>query len=286
MQNLPDAIRNMKDERYLKLLRKTIKNPVQKGVAFPGFPSADVQTTFVGSANETSLNEAFQFWQLVKREARLGGRPLQRDSRLLDFGCGWGRYLRFFWKDIDVANLHGCDVNDMIVTLCRDLQVPGQIDHIDPLGTLPYQDGGLDHAMAYSVFTHLPEPVHLHWMRELARVMAPGGIFCLTLESRRFLDFIAQIPPQPNNAWYAMLAAHKPRLPDYCRDYDADAFVFMPTNKGVESTYGDAAVPLSWIRERWQPWFEVLTYIDDPARFWQAVLVVRRTGVALSAAQA
>lgn len=281
MQNLPDAITRLNDRQYLKLLKKTLKQPVQMGIGFPGFPSAELQTNFVGSANERSLDEAFQFYRLVKDEAHKGGSPLLRDSHFLDFGCGWGRYLRFFWKDIDVHNLYGCDVNDMVIALCRELQVPGRLDTIDPLGRLPYPDASVDQAMAYSVFTHLPEPVHLHWMHELARVLRPGGIFCLTLEPRRFLDFIARIPAHPGNGWYQDLAAHKPALARLYREYDAGQLVFMPTNAGMEATYGDAAVPLSWIRRHWSPWFEVQTWIDNRWRFWQAVLVVRRTEAAL-----
>jgi hypothetical protein len=81
--------------------------------------------------------------------------------------------------------------------------------------------------------------------------------------------------------WYKMLSAHKPHLPEFYKDFDAGNFVFMPTNKGVEVTYGDAAVPLAYIEKNWSPYFEVLEYVDDSNRFWQAVLVVRRTNFGL-----
>src|SRR5690606_23608689 len=115
----------------------------------------------------------------------------------------------------------------------------GHIAQIDTLGALPYPVASFDNAMAYSVFTHLPEPVHLHWMKELARVLRPGAVFVLTLEPRRFLDFIATVQ-EPENDWHRMLLAHRAHLPDYYRAFDSGGFVFMPTNAGAEERYGDA----------------------------------------------
>jgi len=42
-----------------------------------------------------------------------------------------------------------------------------------------------------------------------------------------------------------------------------------------ESTYGDAVVPMSWIAKNWSGW-AINEYIDDKARFWQAVLVLQK----------
>jgi SAM-dependent methyltransferase len=278
--NLPDKVRNYNDRKWLKLLVASIKKPVLKGIEFPRFPSDEIQTMFVGSANKQSLMEAFSFYQFFKKEASIALNPVSVQSRFLDFGCGWGRYLRFFWKDVGIYNLYGCDVDDEIVDLCHSLNVPGKIDKIERLGRFPYSDSFFDSVMAYSVFTHLPEKVHLHWVNELARVTRPGGIFILTLEPRRFMDFIADTPPS-DNSWHQSLSAHKPNLPDYYREFDAGNLVFMPTNKGIEDFYGDAVVPLSYIEKNWSPHFEVINYLDDPDQFWQAVLVVRRTEIAL-----
>ena len=280
-QVLPADIRSLDDEEWLELLISSIENPVISNIGFPRFPQKALQSTFVGSANETALNEAFNFYRLVKEESSRAGNPIRQDGHFLDFGCGWGRYLRFFWKDVDIDNLYGCDVNPMIVDTCHTLGVPGKIRTIDPLGRLPYEDSTMDHVMAYSVFTHLPESVHLHWVREIARVTKPGAIFALTLEPRRFIDFIANIPEPAEHEWYRKLASHKPKLAGFYEEFDNGNLVFMPTNEDMESTYGDAVVPLGYIEQHWQPCFDVLRYIDNEEQFWQAVLVVQRTGAPL-----
>ena len=43
------------------------------------------------------------------------GRALTPETHVLDFGCGWGRIIRFFLKDIDPARLHGTDVFEEMV---------------------------------------------------------------------------------------------------------------------------------------------------------------------------
>lgn len=277
ISKLPEKIRSLSDEAWLKMLIRSISNPHVEGIDFPGFPDEAIQTRYVGAANETTLREAGNFYVFFKEQARELGCPLNRASRFLDFGSGWGRYLRFFWKDVEEENLFGCDVDASIIQTCRNLNVPGQIDLIEPLGKLPYPDRYFNSIMAYSVFTHLPEKVHLHWMRELARVARPGAVFILTLEPRRFMDFIAQIPADTNSIWYKKLSIHKPRLADYYREFDSGNLAFMPTNEGMKERYGDAAVPRSFLEREWAPYFSLRQYLDDPARFWQAVLVAQRT---------
>jgi ubiquinone/menaquinone biosynthesis C-methylase UbiE len=273
---LPDSMKNSRDEEWLDTLIKSVSTTVINGVEFPGFPSEELQRQYVGSANKQTLRAAFAFYKLVKECAEKYDRPLRQESHFLDFGCGWGRFLRFFWKDIDEDNLFGCDVDQGIVDICHSLNIPGQIAHIDPLGALPYPDCYFDSIMSYSVFTHLPEKVHLHWMKELARVARPNCVFCLTIEPRRFMDFIEKTPADTNVSWFKGLAAHKPRLADYYQVYDSGDLVFMSTIKGWEETYGDAVVPISFIKQKWSPHFDVRAIVDDPQKFWQAVVIVQR----------
>ena len=183
--------------------------------------------------------------------------------------------MRYFWKEIDEDCLYGCDVSPLIVDTCRALGVPGQVELIQRQGGLPYPDGSFDAVIAHSVFTHLPEQQHLHWMRELARVTRPGGVFCLTLQPRRFLDSIAGIPSDCEQAWEKSLAEQKAQLPAFYHMFDSGGFVFMQTTPGVD-LYGDAVVPLSFIERHWPPYFAVHAYVDDPEEFRQAVLVTQR----------
>ncbi len=269
----------IEDDKWLQLLLKSINNRVVDGIKFPSFPADDIQAQFVGSSNESALREGFEFYKLVKGYASALAKPLNKDtSRFLDFGCGWGRYLRFFWKDIAENNLFGVDIDPSILEGCKQNDVPGNLSQIFPDGQLPYPDGYFDCVIAYSVFTHLPENVHKHWVDEISRVSKPGCVFVSTLESSRFLDFIGTLDPlNPESGWHKGLSQYTSQVSAYRQAYENGEFVYLPTGGGdyrSSEVYGDAIIPKSYIETHWSSAFNIIDYIDD--RFWQAILVVQK----------
>lgn len=272
--------RSKSDQEWCGLLERSVTEEIIEGIRFPRFPNEALQSQFVGSANSSALQEAMWFYKELKDQSDRAGTSISLNSRVLDFGCGWGRYLRYFWKDVREEGIYGVDVDPDILNLCKDTRVRGQLSHIYPAGHLPFREGFFTHIMAYSVFTHLPEDVHLHWMKEIARTLTPGGTFSLTLEPRRFFDFIAS--QQGNSSpseWHKAMARFSKSVPEFKKSFDDGRLVYLPTGGGDyrgPDTYGDAVVPLAFIEKRWSGYFEILDYIDDPQRFWQAVLIVRR----------
>lgn len=276
---VPNSVRKMSDTDYLQLLIRSIKTRTIEGVTFPGFPEEAIQSQFVGSSGEHALTEAFYFWQLVKDVTKGTGRPLTDETRVLDFGCGWGRFLRFFWKDVDSKNLYGVDVDPDVIESCRQAGVPGFLSTIEPLGKLPFPDGHFDVVIAYSVFTHLPEHVHRHWLQEISRVTRRGGVAVFTLESKRFLEFVRDEAPKGTHGWHIGLARFAPTIDDAIKNYESGKFIYLPTGGGEHrpsETYGDAAVPLRWIEANWSQW-RVEKYIDDQRQFWQAVCALQHS---------
>jgi hypothetical protein len=276
---LPARIQLLDDQQWLDLLIRSIQEREIDGVKFPGFPSEDVQRIIVGSASEAALREAFEFYRLVKHYALALGMPLGEGRRFLDFGMGWGRFLRFLWKDVGEQNLFGCDIIPNFIQMARELGVPGNLDLVYSSGELPYPDGFLQGGMAYSVFTHLPEPVHRHWMLELARVMQPGAVFLLTVGAPRFIDALESVPDASSSDYQRMLHGYSARANEFRAAYDRGELVFLPTGDGEilgDDVYGDAIVPPAYFKANWAPYFAIRDYIDDRNRFWQAVVVAQR----------
>jgi hypothetical protein len=275
-----DEFRQLSDKQWLGLLIESTKSEIVRGLRFPGFPAESVQAQFVGSSNENALQEGFRFYDFFKKEAAAAGTPLRDNSNILDFGTGWGRFLRFFWKDVKESGLHGVDIDPVIVDSCRSLGIPGDLKKIDPLGLLPYGDASLDVILAYSVFTHLPENVHRHWMREFKRVVRSGGIVAMTIEPRRFLEFVANLKGQTvEDGWRLGLQRFADFATDMLPSYDAGQLVYIPTGGGAfrdPTVYGDAVCPASFFEKNWTPEFAIRAHVDDPARFWQAALILQR----------
>jgi SAM-dependent methyltransferase len=278
-----EAFGRLSDSRWLKVLQRSIKEPVIDGIRLPGFPAEDLQSQTVGSAYDRTLQEASNFYTYVKAVCARNGKPIQPGTEILDFGVSWGRILRFFLKDVDAANLHGVDTSARYLDAARQTGVPGLLHQMDPMGRLPYGDRALDLAYAYSVFTHLPEHVQDHWLADIARTLRPGGLLIATVEPPRFIDYFAAPDAEakalhPWNAWNAAMtrkirgdATLQPRL-------QSNGFVYIPQQEGGDGTgemYGDCVMTQAYVRQHWGRWFDVVEYLDDPKRFWQAVVVAR-----------
>ena len=140
------TFRDRSDESWLDILLSSLRVPDIEGVPMPGFPAEALQREIHGHAGEVSLHEAHAFFREVKAYCAYAGRPIAPQRTLLDFGCGWGRMLRLFMKDIEPANLYGADSTSRFLMEARrcnpsvnflscslappTLQIPGFLDYV------------------------------------------------------------------------------------------------------------------------------------------------------------
>jgi SAM-dependent methyltransferase len=120
--------------------------------------------------------------------------------RILDIGSGIGRMARPLTAFLDPVKgrYEGFDIDARGVLWCSQHYVSHPNFHFqraniynklyNPWGTVqaqaftfPYPDASFDFAFASSVFTHMPPPAVAHYLRETARVLAPGARALLTL---------------------------------------------------------------------------------------------------------
>ena len=93
--------------------------------------------------------------------------------RALDVGCGAGETDRYLAPEL--RELHGVDVSSEIIETAR-VQNPS-VDYSTYDGErLPYDDGVFDLAFAICVIHHVPPSQWERFVRELARVVRPGGL--------------------------------------------------------------------------------------------------------------
>jgi SAM-dependent methyltransferase len=124
---------------------------------------------------------------LLRRVVEANDRRFEDFRSMLDFGCGSGRVIRH-WRDLAQTRLQGCDYNPRHVEWCRRaLPFAGfRLNRLMP--PLSYRSGEFDFIYAISVFTHLTEELQPVWIRELERVLAPGGLLLITTKGRSRLD--------------------------------------------------------------------------------------------------
>jgi SAM-dependent methyltransferase len=145
------------------------------------------RATAYGQAQPPSSVDRFGVW--------LSARALHRHvpsfagKRLGDFGCGYhARFARSVLDELRSAVL-------VDVALAEDLMADERVTAIE--GRLPNAiagvgDGSLDVVLCISVLEHLSEPLDM--LRELRRVVAPGGVCLVNVPSwrgKRALEFSA-----------------------------------------------------------------------------------------------
>jgi SAM-dependent methyltransferase len=103
--------------------------------------------------------------------------PPTEAPRLLDWGCGPGRATQHLFALWPQAQVSGCDLDAEAIAWARE-RMPGGSFHVTgAYPPLPFADGAFDAVIASSVMTHLTAAVQLDWLREIRRVLRPGGVF-------------------------------------------------------------------------------------------------------------
>jgi SAM-dependent methyltransferase len=112
---------------------------------------------------------------LAGRLIRPGAFDVRGRKRILDAACGNGRYSRFLLKHADPdAKLTAFDLSQKMLERARARLKGQRVTHaMADLTRLPYPDGAFDAIVCGWVLEHLPDP--RPGLRELARVLAPGG---------------------------------------------------------------------------------------------------------------
>src|SRR2546423_13865886 len=121
----------------------------------------------------------------IRETLERNGIEIERFNAILDFGCGVGRIMRH-WNSLQHPALYGTDYNPTLVRWCEENLKFAEFQVNSLSGGLPYEPETFDFIYAFSVFTHLSEPLQFFWMNELSRVLRPGGHIYFTTHGDYF----------------------------------------------------------------------------------------------------
>lgn len=101
--------------------------------------------------------------------------------RLLDVGCGTGRTLHQLARAHPTLHLHGVDLSPAYIKLARKrlADVDELTLAVENAEALPWADATFDVATSVYLFHELPRNARRNCVRELHRVIKPGGLIVL-----------------------------------------------------------------------------------------------------------
>ena len=108
-------------------------------------------------------------------------RDFKTIKKMLDWGCGCGRVTSHYLRIIDGPVVTGCDIDGEDITWCQENLKGGRFLHTQPFVPLPFDENEFDLIVSLSVMTHLTKSQQDTWLREIDRILAPGGIFVCSL---------------------------------------------------------------------------------------------------------
>jgi SAM-dependent methyltransferase len=228
------------------------------------------------------LNEGFFIYHAFKSLYEQYAGEIAQCEQVLDFGCGWGRISRFFLKDLEPSRLLGVDPIAEYLAVCQQTNRWQRFQQIPchPPTDLPVET--FDWIYSFSVFSHLSETMHEQVLRELHRLLKPGGLLTVTTHQREMITFCQELrdDERVRQAWPDSVNASMASFLDQERtlaDYDNGRYCYSSLNLPDEWSYwGDAAIPEGYVREHWTRLFHFVEFVSDPNRAPQNVIVMRK----------
>ena len=123
-------------------------------------------------------DEKWTFYVEATTRETLRRLPVTPTARVLDVGCGTGELLRRLRAKHPEALLAGLDPVPEMLAVARD-KLSGKEDlRIGYADALPWKAASFDAVVSCNMFHYITHPVDA--LREMARVVRPGGVIVLT----------------------------------------------------------------------------------------------------------
>ena len=223
----------------------------------PVMASGEVQRNWTGSEGSQLLAQSCAIARVIETGyMRYVGRTLQ-DTKILDFGCGWGRLIRLMYKFTAPDNIYGCDPWQRSLDICKGDNVSAHLALSDYLPTtLPFSGVDFGLIYAFSVFTHLSERAASTAMNALRGAIGRDGLLVITVRPPSYWDYHDQRQNQVDRE--AMKTAHR-----------TTGFAFTPHQRDKvdgDITYGDSSISVAYIEKNWPTWQIIGTdaLLQDP----------------------
>ncbi len=119
--------------------------------------------------------EYFAEYKLRHMHRMLGAEGMTSSARILDFGAGVGNSVPFFTKYFHGSWVVCADVSERSLDVAQR-RLGDQAQYVLFAGeTLPFQENSFQLAFTACVFHHIAAIEHISILREICRVLCPGG---------------------------------------------------------------------------------------------------------------
>ena len=130
----------------------------------------------------SASGESVEFFAELKGTLARNAIAPQVPSSMLDFGCGIGNTVRLLAQAFPETVVTGVDPSQESIEVARERSSTDARRCrfvVQEKTRLPFPDESFDVGFTSNVFHHIPRRDHPSWIRELRRVIRPGGTMLL-----------------------------------------------------------------------------------------------------------
>lgn len=113
------------------------------------------------------------------------------NTKLLDFGAGYGRYLDIFAKYFKLENIYGMEIDRRALEVLKEKGY--NCYKSDPeVARIPFKNDFFDYIYSSNVIEHIPKDQYKGYLQEFYRVLKRGGTLIIgtpNYPAKRFYDF-------------------------------------------------------------------------------------------------
>lgn len=115
-----------------------------------------------------------------------------RNLKILDFGCGDGKYFTYFKNFFPLTNIYGLEISDTRVRRCKNIGWEN-VQKINSLEKIPFDNNFFDFINLDQVIEHIRINEINFYLEEFRRMLKPGGKIIIMTPNypiKRLYDFL------------------------------------------------------------------------------------------------
>jgi ubiquinone/menaquinone biosynthesis C-methylase UbiE len=177
------------------------------------------------------------------------GKRWSEIEKVLDWGCGCGRVTQHLMRSLGNEKVYGVDIDSDNINWCLANLPSLNFARCDLTPPLPYAENTFDYIIGTSVFTHIQESLVGGWLEDLRRVSKPGAIVAVTVGTDTRIAFGSYEPD---------------RIQRVLQTGIEDTIANSQLNEVIDDSnyYRNVRMSKDYIREKWNPYFEILDILD------------------------
>lgn len=205
--------------------------------------------------------------------------PFESAGKVLDFGCGTSRVLRYMVEFLPGPQYYGSEVFRDNIDYGKSVFPEVIYLHHDNHPSIDVPDRTFDIIYAYSIFTHLEEKLHLKWLSELHRILQNEGIIILTIHGKTILKRCKD----EESVREPMCIANQ-NYEKLWNKFNSDGYVFYScydsewlSKGGIDSdVFGISYISGEYIKNKWTDRFRILEHDKGAVSNWQDYVVMKK----------